>query len=79
MNHLMSVQHSEYKVLCNSTSKPQAWLSGSMKEYALALKELRTSAQIAFKGRQQHSGPRFVPDQRRLFENPWCPQAKLFH
>lgn len=55
MNHLMSVQHSEYKVLCNSTSKPQAWLSGSMKEYALALKELRTSAQIAFKGRQQHS------------------------
>lgn len=77
MNHLMSVQHSEYKVLCNYSSKLQAWLSAFMKEYVLALKELSTSAQIAFKGRQQHSGPCFVPDQQHLSQNPWCPKGKV--
>lgn len=69
MNHLMSVHHSEYKVLCNSSSKPREWNSVFMGEYALALKELSTSAQMALEETQQHSQLSFVPDQQHLSQN----------
>lgn len=77
MNHLMSVQHSEYKVLCNSSSKPWERISAFMGEHAPTQKELSTSAQMAFEETQQHSWLSFVPDQQHLSQNSWCPTGKL--
>lgn len=77
MNHLMSVHHAEYKVVCNSSSKPWERISAFMAECPPTLKELSTSAQMALEETQQHSQLSFVPDQQHLSQNSWCPTGKL--